>query len=208
MPFIPRIVPSRVTSYHISRHPVVCTTASKAWKRRNFSSGVFTTERNISSRNLLTPTTTSSKLPLTSHWPELGNMLPLFSHVQLLCNPMGYSFPGPSVHGISQARILGGAAISFSRGSSRPRNQTQIWPLAGGFFITDPAGKPLTQREGKSAPAPDEKRGKEEGQSHITQDTCGMGGIAENQPLGWTWYFRLYCGISFAALVIAWAQPT
>ena len=35
-----------------------------------------------------------------------------------LCNPMDYSLPGSSVHGISQARILEWAATSFSRRSS------------------------------------------------------------------------------------------
>ena len=37
------------------------------------------------------------------------------------CNP-----PGSSAHGISQVRILEWVAISFSRGSSWPRNQTQV----------------------------------------------------------------------------------
>ena len=41
-----------------------------------------------------------------------------------LCNPMDYSPPDSSVHGILQARILEWIAISFSRGSSRPRDQT------------------------------------------------------------------------------------
>jgi len=41
-----------------------------------------------------------------------------------LCNPMDYSLPGSSVHGILQARILEWVAISFSRGSSRPRDWT------------------------------------------------------------------------------------
>ena len=35
-----------------------------------------------------------------------------------LCDPMGCSLPGSSVHGISQARILEWATNSFSRGSS------------------------------------------------------------------------------------------
>ena len=48
------------------------------------------------------------------------------SHVQLFGNPMGCSPSGPSVHGISQARILEWVAISFSRGSSQPRDQTCI----------------------------------------------------------------------------------
>ena len=43
-----------------------------------------------------------------------------------LCDPVGCSPPGSSVHGISQARILGWVAISFSRGSSWPRDGTLI----------------------------------------------------------------------------------
>ena len=43
-----------------------------------------------------------------------------------LVNPMGYSPPGSSVHGIFQARILQWVTISFSKGSSRPRDQTHI----------------------------------------------------------------------------------
>ena len=39
-----------------------------------------------------------------------------------LCNPMDYSPPGSSVHGIFQARVLEWVAISFSRGSFRPRD--------------------------------------------------------------------------------------
>ena len=43
-----------------------------------------------------------------------------------LCDPVGCSLPGSSVHGILQARILEWAAIPFSRGSSRPRDQTLV----------------------------------------------------------------------------------
>ena len=49
-------------------------------------------------------------------------------------NPMDCSAPGSSVHGIFQARILEWVAISFSRGSSWPRDQTQVSYLAGRFF--------------------------------------------------------------------------
>ena len=44
---------------------------------------------------------------------------------QTLCGPMDQSPPGSSVHGILQARILEWAAISSSRGSSRPRARTR-----------------------------------------------------------------------------------
>ena len=41
-----------------------------------------------------------------------------------LCDPMDWSPPGFSVLGVSQARILGWVAISFSRGSFCPRDRT------------------------------------------------------------------------------------
>ena len=43
-----------------------------------------------------------------------------------LCDPMDCKLPGSSVHGIPQARILEWVAISSSRGSSRPRDQTRV----------------------------------------------------------------------------------
>ena len=51
-----------------------------------------------------------------------------------LCNLMDCSPPGFSIHGILRARILEWIAISFSRASSRPRNQTQVSRIAGRFF--------------------------------------------------------------------------
>ena len=43
------------------------------------------------------------------------------SHLTL-CDPIDYSSPGFSVHGILQARILEWVSILFSRGSSQPRD--------------------------------------------------------------------------------------
>ena len=51
-----------------------------------------------------------------------------------LCNPMDCSPPNSFVLGILQARILEWVAISFSRGSSPPGDQTQVSHIAGGFF--------------------------------------------------------------------------
>ena len=65
----------------------------------------------------------------------------LLSCVQLFCNPMDYSLPGSSVHGISQARVLTWVAISFSRGSPQLNDRTHVSCLAGGFFITEPPGR-------------------------------------------------------------------
>ena len=50
------------------------------------------------------------------------------------CKPIDCSLPGSSAHGILQARILEWVAISFSRGSSQPRNQTQVSFIAGRFL--------------------------------------------------------------------------
>ena len=51
-----------------------------------------------------------------------------------LCDPMDYSRPGSSVHGILQARILERVAIPFSRGCSQSRDWTQVFLTAGRFF--------------------------------------------------------------------------
>ena len=47
---------------------------------------------------------------------------------------MDCSLPGPSVHGIFQARILEWVAISFSRGSSQPRDWTWVSLIVGRRF--------------------------------------------------------------------------
>ena len=51
-----------------------------------------------------------------------------------LCDPVSYSLPGSSIHGIFQARILKWVAISFSRRSSQPRDWTQVFPIKGRCF--------------------------------------------------------------------------
>ena len=52
----------------------------------------------------------------------------------ILCNPMNYSPPDCSVHGVIQARMLQWVAIPFSRGSSWPGGGTQVSRVAGRFF--------------------------------------------------------------------------
>ena len=54
---------------------------------------------------------------------------------QTFCVPVDCSPPGSSVHGILQARILEWVAISFSRGSSQPRDRTWVSCIAGRCFI-------------------------------------------------------------------------
>jgi len=53
-------------------------------------------------------------------WSEVAQSCPT------LCDSMDYSLPGSSVLGIFQAIVLEWIAISFSRGSSRPRDQTRV----------------------------------------------------------------------------------
>ena len=55
-----------------------------------------------------------------------------------LCNSMDYR-----LHGILQARVLKWVTFPYSRGSSQPRDQTQVSHIAGGFFTSWATGKPL-----------------------------------------------------------------
>ena len=73
-----------------------------------------------------------------------------------LFDSMDCSLPGSSVHGIFQARILERVAISYSRGSSQPRDRTSlscVSCIAGGYFATEPPGKPYAAAKSlKSCP--------------------------------------------------------
>ena len=78
-------------------------------------------------------------------WAELGMGMgcvhaKLLQSCLTLCNPMDYSLPGSSVHGIFQARILECVALPSSSGSFWPRDRTHVFlhlsALAGGFFTT------------------------------------------------------------------------
>ena len=77
----------------------------------------------------------SSKISPKSWWAY--KLHPASEVAQLcptLCYPVEYSPPGSSVHGIFQARILKWVAISFSMGSSQPRDRTQVSRIAGRCF--------------------------------------------------------------------------
>ena len=65
---------------------------------------------------------------LSDKWSEVTQLCPI------LCDPMDCSLSGSSVHGIFQARVLEWIAISFSRGSSWPRNRTRVSCIAGRRF--------------------------------------------------------------------------
>ena len=55
--------------------------------------------------------------------------------------PIYCSLPGSSVHGTFQVRVLEWVAMSSSRGSSQPRDQTWVSCIAVRFFIDRPLGK-------------------------------------------------------------------
>ena len=61
-------------------------------------------------------------------WSEVAQSCPT------LCDPMDSSLPGSFVHGIFQARVREWVAISFSRGSSQPRNQIRVSCIVGRCF--------------------------------------------------------------------------
>ena len=61
-----------------------------------------------------------------------------------LCNPMHCNPQDSSIHGILQARLLEWVAMSSSRGTSQPRDRTQVFCgscTAGRFFTAEPLGK-------------------------------------------------------------------
>ena len=86
-------------------------------------------------KTLLTKTTKEESWPWTLVIPWICLRL----HYQVkgpqlclpLCDPMKYT-----VHGILQARTLEWVAFSFSRGSSKPRNRTQVSRIVGGFLTS------------------------------------------------------------------------
>ena len=71
-------------------------------------------------------TDAEAKAPMC--WPSAVKMK-VAQSCPTLCDPMNYT-----VHGILQARILEWIAVPFSRGSSQPRDWTQVSCFAGKFF--------------------------------------------------------------------------
>ena len=69
-----------------------------------------------------------------------------------LCDPMDCSLSGSSIHGIFQARILEWVAISFSRGSSQPRDQTWVSCIVGRCFTVWVTREVLPLKKGLNTP--------------------------------------------------------
>ena len=64
-----------------------------------------------------------------------------------LCDPIDYSPPGSSVHGLLQKRIWAWVSMPFSRGSSQPKDGTRVSCIAGGFFTLGATREALRERQ-------------------------------------------------------------
>ena len=69
--------------------------------------------------------------PRLVEFTTLAQLVKVTQLYLILCDPMDYT-----AHGIIQARILEWVAIPFSRGSSQPRDRTQVSRIAGRFFTS------------------------------------------------------------------------
>ena len=76
-------------------------------------------------------------LPFQSLW-SLYSESEVTQLCPTLCDPMDCSLPGSSLHGIFQARVVEWVAISFSRGSSWPRDQTQVSCIPADALTSEP----------------------------------------------------------------------
>ena len=115
-----------------------------------------------------------------------------------LCEPMGCSLPGSSIHGIFQARILEWVAISFSRVSSWPRDRTQVSHIAGRHLPSEPPGNLWCKYRCNRKPPENFQNGgvpkyvqitlihygnQTLGVKNQSKDTCVMGRIVSSQNL-------------------------
>ena len=102
--------------------------------------GIFSTCKRASMRNLHDERLNALSLKLRTRWANnraqqgcrtQGKWSETRSVMSDSLWPHGYS-----VHGILQARILEWVAVPSSRGSSQPRDWTQVCGIAGGFFTS------------------------------------------------------------------------
>ena len=86
---------------------------------------------------------TFTHLVMASFLLESESESVLVAHLCLtLCNPTDCSMLDSSVHGILQAKILEWVAVSFSRGSSRPRDRTWVSHVEAYPLLSVSPGKP------------------------------------------------------------------
>ena len=73
--------------------------------------------------------------------PQGSSYMVVAQSCPTLCDPMECSLPGSSARGIFQARILEWVSISFSRGSSQPRDWAQVFCFEADSLLSEPQGK-------------------------------------------------------------------
>ena len=117
---------------HFPYNPWVHTCVVSPTFNNTHQSGIFVTVDKPTLINHIQPKLT---LRMVHSWccTVYKSKVKSLSHVRL-CDPTDCSLPGSSIHGIFQARVLEWVAISFSRGSSRPRDRTQISHVVGRHF--------------------------------------------------------------------------
>ena len=87
----------------------------------------------------------------TSH-NHISEEVKLLTCVRLFVAPVDCNLPSSSIHGIFQARLLEWVAISYSRGSSQPRDQTWVSRTADRLYHLTHQGsrskmRPSTERD-------------------------------------------------------------
>jgi len=96
---------------------------SMEFSRPEFWSGLpFPSPGNLHNPGIEPGSPTFQADSLLSEPPEKPPNMLVAQSCPTLCNPVDFSPPDSSVHGIIQGRILEWVAIPFSRGSSRPRD--------------------------------------------------------------------------------------
>ena len=104
------------------------------------SSGIKPTSLMSLVGGFFTTSTTWEALLWVGGWVLVALLYPT------LCKPMDCSLPGSPVHRILQARIMEWVTIPFSRGSSQPRDRTQVLCIADRFFTTWATREALLER--------------------------------------------------------------
>ena len=129
------------------------------WSGLPFSSPMYESEKQKWSRSVVSNSVPTDSSPLGSAIPGILQARTLewvaisFSNAwkwkakmkssPTLSDPTDCSLPGSSAHGIFQEEYWSGVAISFSRGSSRPRDWTQVSHIAGRRFNLWPTREAL-----------------------------------------------------------------
>ena len=117
-----------------------------------------------------------------------------------LFNPMDCNPPDSSIHGILQTRILEWVAVSFSKGSSWPRDLTCLFCdscIAGRFFTAEPPGKPVSLNTNNIIYETSR-------QSRFDAQYWMLGAGALGQPRGMVWGGRREEGSEWGTHVYLW----